>query len=369
MPDRPRASNGLGRVCPRAAFGILALAGAIGVAAARLGAHDPVTTKVTWSREIVRIVDRRCAGCHVAGGVAPMPFQTYDEVRPWARGIEEEVVARRMPMWPAARGFGAFANDRSLSPFEIELIAAWVDGGAPKGNDRDLPKGRSDASSFRDAKKQDLAPLPIRTTAPGGERRTVSVRTTSARDRWITGWRFHPNDPAIVQAEFRLADGTYLGHWVPPEDAVALPPGAGVRLPAGAAIDVTLWQRSAREQQDFPVGLPARAPVLALTTAAAAPPREAHALDAPCGETPVPPGAEIFAVRPWSAAPDASLGIALRRPEAPPRVLAWVRAFDPSYPATLVLRDPVAPPADARLDVESGDPSCRALVLYTTPAR
>jgi hypothetical protein len=37
-----------------------------------------------------------------------------------------------MPKWHAARGYGDFANDPSLSPFEIGLIASWAGGGAPK---------------------------------------------------------------------------------------------------------------------------------------------------------------------------------------------------------------------------------------------
>ena len=56
----------------------------------------------------------------------------YQQARPWAVAIKEEVLTRRMPKWNAARGFGAFANDPSLAPFEIALIAAWVDGGAPE---------------------------------------------------------------------------------------------------------------------------------------------------------------------------------------------------------------------------------------------
>ena len=95
-------------------------------------AHDPIGTKVTWEREIAPIVQARCASCHSDGGRAPMALTTYEEVRPWARAIREEVLARRMPMWHIVRGYGDFANDRSLSPFEIALITAWVDGGAPR---------------------------------------------------------------------------------------------------------------------------------------------------------------------------------------------------------------------------------------------
>ena len=61
-----------------------------------------------------------------------MPLVTYEQARPWAKAIRDEVLARRMPKWHAARGYGDFANDPSLSPFEVALIAAWAEGGAPK---------------------------------------------------------------------------------------------------------------------------------------------------------------------------------------------------------------------------------------------
>jgi hypothetical protein len=100
-------------------------------ALATLAAHDRISTKVTWDREIAPIVRARCVSCHSSGGKGPMPLTTYDEVRPWARAIKEEVLTRRMPKWHVVRGYGDFTNDPSLSPFEIGLIAAWVDGGAP----------------------------------------------------------------------------------------------------------------------------------------------------------------------------------------------------------------------------------------------
>lgn len=326
-------------------------------------AHDPITTKVTWSKEIVRIVDRRCAGCHAPGGVAPMPLASYEQARPWARAIKDEVTARRMPKWPAARGFGDFANDRSLSPFEIALIAAWVDGGAPKGEDRDLPKPAAPAP--RPAPGVSLK-LPPREASPAGERRTFSIPTNLTRDRWMTGWQFVPNDGAIVQVEFTVAGGAYLGNWVPPEAVVSLPSGAGARLRSGAAIAVTVWYRSARAQQDFPIGLPSRAPELALMLGAAPPDREVREIDAGCGETAAPEAGDVFAVRPASARAGAPVGVAIRPPNGPPRVLAWLREFDPGYQATYRLRQAVVLQPGARIDVQGGDASCRVHVQYAT---
>ena len=108
---------------------------AVLLAASVLSAHDLITSPVTWNSDVARIVEARCVRCHAAGGRGPMPLTTYAEARPWARAIKEEVLTRRMPKWHAARGYGAFANDPSLSSFEIALIAAWADGGAPRGND------------------------------------------------------------------------------------------------------------------------------------------------------------------------------------------------------------------------------------------
>ncbi len=50
-----------------------------------------------------------------------------------------------MPPWYVDKtvGIQKFANDRSLSDHEIDLIARWVDAGAPQGNPRDLPAAKA----------------------------------------------------------------------------------------------------------------------------------------------------------------------------------------------------------------------------------
>lgn len=139
----------------------------------RLDAHERITTKITWDVEIAPIVQARCVSCHTAGGAAPMPLDTYEQARPWARAIRDEVLARRMPKWHAARGYGDFANDRSLSPFEIGLIASWAGGGAPKRLPR-IPANRDSAGApaaqVRAAAPRPLPPLDGRTrTLPCGD--------------------------------------------------------------------------------------------------------------------------------------------------------------------------------------------------------
>jgi len=64
---------------------------------------------------------------------------TYDEARPWAKAIRDEVLERRMPPWGAVEGIRAYRNDPSLTPIEVEMIVSWVEGGAPEGEVIYLP--------------------------------------------------------------------------------------------------------------------------------------------------------------------------------------------------------------------------------------
>jgi len=101
--------------------------------------HDVITTKITFDREIIRIVYARCAICHHDGGSA-FSLMSYNDARPWAKAIQEEVLERRMPPWGAVKGFGDFRDDQALTPEQIELIGDWVEGGSPEGEPKDLPQ-------------------------------------------------------------------------------------------------------------------------------------------------------------------------------------------------------------------------------------
>src|SRR6186713_2837439 len=115
---------------------ILILLGMLGISPSGRG-HDVITTKLTWNREISRIIYSRCAGCHHPGGRA-FSLMTYAEARPWAVAIKEEILSRRMPPWGAVKGFGNFRNDAGLTGEQIEWITAWVGGGVPEGDPSDL---------------------------------------------------------------------------------------------------------------------------------------------------------------------------------------------------------------------------------------
>ena len=102
-------------------------------------AHEFITTKITWAREISRVFNRRCVSCHRNGGPA-FDLGGYEQVRPWAEAIKQEVLERRMPPWGAIKGFGDFRDEDGLTEMEIAVISSWVEGGAPRGDLSLLPK-------------------------------------------------------------------------------------------------------------------------------------------------------------------------------------------------------------------------------------
>src|SRR6266853_5348564 len=104
------------------------------------GRTTAISAAPTFSKDVAPILFRSCVSCHRPDEPAPMSVLSYDTVRPWARAIKRKVVAREMPPWYANPDASLkFRNDRRLSPAEIETIVNWVDAGAPRGNDADLP--------------------------------------------------------------------------------------------------------------------------------------------------------------------------------------------------------------------------------------
>ncbi len=114
------------------------------VAASTISAAQPPNATgddkaVTFTKDVLPILQRSCQKCHRPGTAAPMSFLTYEETRPWARAIKDRVVRRQMPPWHLDRSIGEYLDDPSLSDQEVATIARWVDAGAPRGNPADAP--------------------------------------------------------------------------------------------------------------------------------------------------------------------------------------------------------------------------------------
>jgi hypothetical protein len=202
-----------------------------------LRAHTPYSTKITWSRDVSRIVYRNCASCHHQGG-SSFSLMTYKNARPWAEAFKQQVLERRMPPWNAVKGFGEFKDDRGLTQEDLEVIAEWVDGGAPEGNPLHMPP----APDFKPADvgnhprerqltlrgtttlEHSLQAIGIRADPiPEEGLRVVARRPNGAIEPLLWIEKFNPDDKRTYyfRRPLRLPAGTQI-EIAPPESSIVL---------------------------------------------------------------------------------------------------------------------------------------------------
>jgi mono/diheme cytochrome c family protein len=98
--------------------------------------------ELVYNGEIGRLINENCVVCHQEGGIGPMQFETYEQVRPWAPLIQYKVANREMPPYAYDEHIGIqdLIGDWRLDQDEIDKIVAWAENGAPLGDpERALP--------------------------------------------------------------------------------------------------------------------------------------------------------------------------------------------------------------------------------------
>lgn len=189
-------------------------------------AHDRETTAVTWNQTVAYVMLERCGACHREDGPT-FSLMTYDDARPWAVAIRDEVLARTMPPWGAVKGFGRFRNDNALSPAQTNLIVSWVEGG--------VPRGTGEEPRFTEFPSQRLPDIPDTAVRVTGE--------TTLRTAFLLGglWPEGFGTDSFAQITATLPDGRIeplvwlyqydpaLGHGFVLESPIRLPSGTVIR--------------------------------------------------------------------------------------------------------------------------------------------
>jgi len=156
---------------------------------------------VTFYREVAPILQRHCQSCHRAGEAAPMSFESYTQVRPWAKAIKQAVVTRRMPPWFADPALGHFRNARRLSEQEIATLQAWVDGGAAAGDPADAPPAVAYTPGWGIGPPDVVLEMPAPVTIPAAGKidyQYVIVPTGFTEDRWVRAVEARPGNRALT---------------------------------------------------------------------------------------------------------------------------------------------------------------------------
>jgi len=180
-------------------FCLAAVAVSLGISTSASNAAP--TFSPTFSKDVAPIFAKNCMGCHRPGEIAPMSFMNYKETRPWAKSIREKVVKREMPPWHADPAHGEWSNDRRLSQAEVDTIKAWVDGGAPEGNPKDLPPPPKFATGWQIGEPDIVFYMPEEYTVPAEG--TVpyiyfTVPSNFTEDKYIAAMEARAGDLSVV---------------------------------------------------------------------------------------------------------------------------------------------------------------------------
>ncbi|MEO7144679.1 MAG: tetratricopeptide repeat protein [Bryobacteraceae bacterium] len=231
---------------------------------------------VDFYRNIAPIVYRNCSSCHRPGESAPFSLLSYNDVKRRAAQIATVTKSRYMPPWLPEKGYGEFAEERRLTPAEIQLIQDWVKAGAPPGT----PTRASAPPKFADewqlgppdlvlhvAKPYQLAadgpeifwnfilPVPITTTRwvkamevrPGNTRvfhhaNVIIDRSRGSRRREAIPGAGFPGMDLRVEEETFDPDGHFLS-WKPGSEPVVEPDGMAWRADPGMDLVLNVHMR------------------------------------------------------------------------------------------------------------------------------
>ena len=157
--------------------------------------------EVTFHKDVVPVLQKRCQGCHRPGEVAPMSFLTYNDARPWAKAIKEAVLLKKMPPWFADPAHGKFENDRSLAPAEAATLVAWAEGGAREGNPQDAPQPLVLTEGWNMGRPDTVLELPVEFAVPASgtiDYQFIVVPTGFTEDKWVQASEVRPGNRSVV---------------------------------------------------------------------------------------------------------------------------------------------------------------------------
>ncbi len=283
-------------------------------------AKAPKSTAVTYAEHIAPIMQQRCQGCHRTGEVAPFTLLSYNDAKTWAAEIAYYTKARLMPPWKPAPGIGDFKHSRRMSDEELDLIAKWVEAGAPAGDLSKAPKALKFPEGWVLGEPDYVVQMEREyLVGPEGEDeyRHFVIPTDFETDMYVQAVDLEPGNRQTVHhviiyldvnGEARKLDaqqegygyatsgggagfdvsGT-LGGWAPGVTPTVLPDGVAYLLPKGADIILQVhYYRTGKPERDL-----SKAGLYFSKTPNPAPLRTGSAINT---EFEIPPGAKNHSV-------------------------------------------------------------------------
>jgi hypothetical protein len=155
----------------------------------------------TYTKDVAPILYKHCTTCHRPGEIGPMSLLTYDDVRPHAKDIRDEVGDGNMPPWHAAPGHRKLANDRSLTQAERDTLLRWVNNGSPKGDPKDMPPMPKYTDGWELGQPDVVLAMPVEYKVPADgfiEYEYFEIPTNFTEDKWVQAVEVRPGNRSVV---------------------------------------------------------------------------------------------------------------------------------------------------------------------------
>jgi len=256
-----------------------------------------LAAQVTYTKEVSRILQTKCQQCHRPNDIAPFSLDTFEKASDYKDDIKRVIEERKMPPWKPVAGHGEFAGDFSLTQEEKDQLSSWVNNGAPKGEDSDMPEPLPNRGEWVLGEPDLVLQIAESYTPPLGKDmyRCFVLPTDSVDERFVTAVDILPGERRFVHHVILYLDtsgkaeeldaneegpgytcfggpgtpidassivsllngGLALGGWAPGTRPAYLPAGVGAPLPAKARVvmQVHYYARGGTAADQTRVGL------------------------------------------------------------------------------------------------------------------
>ena len=162
----------------------------------------PLPQAVSYSADVVPILERNCVSCHYDGGIGSWPMNSHAMVRGWSPMMREVLMTRRMPPGQVDPHVGKpLLEVAGLTADEQRTLVSWIDAGAPMDKDVDPLAALEIEHTQFSLGEPDLvfrvAPQEIPATGVL-DYRYVPVQLDLEQDVWVRAMEFVPGDRQVL---------------------------------------------------------------------------------------------------------------------------------------------------------------------------
>jgi hypothetical protein len=207
--------------------------------------------KISYSKTIAPLLEKRCVSCHREGGGAPFAMNSYQTVKGFGPMMREVIRVKRMPPWPADPHYGSFKGARSMTVAETQTLVHWIEAGAPRGSGPDpLLNVKPDLAQWKQGPPDLIIDVPPFDIPASGtiDYQYPRLKNPLGHDAWIAAIELHPGNKQTVHHILTFLDdraanpspngsrqgNIQVGGYAPGMSPVVFIEGTGMYLPKEA---------------------------------------------------------------------------------------------------------------------------------------